>query len=38
MADAIILATAREFEATIWTQDGDLKKFANVKFREKRKS
>jgi len=38
MADAIILATAQEFSATIWTQDADLKRFDNVKFREKKKS
>jgi predicted nucleic acid-binding protein len=38
MADAIILATALKFGATIWTQDADLKRFDNVKFREKRKS
>ena len=38
MADAIILATARRFDATIYTQDADLKRFETVKFREKRKS
>jgi len=36
MADAIILATARRFNATLWTQDVDLKRFDNVKFRGKR--
>jgi predicted nucleic acid-binding protein len=32
MADSIILATAREFEAVIWTMDGDFEPFENVKY------
>ena len=32
MADSIILATAREFEAVIWTMDGDFKPFENTKY------
>ena len=32
MADSIILATAKEFEATIWTQDSDFKKIDDVKY------
>jgi len=32
MADGIILATAREFKATIWTQDADFKNIKNVKY------
>ena len=32
MADAIILATARAYEAVIWTQDSDFKDIQNVKF------
>ena len=32
MADSIILATAKEFEATIWTQDSDFKNIDNVKY------
>jgi len=32
MADSIILATAKEFEATIWTQDSDFKSIDDVKF------
>ena len=32
MADSIILATAREIEAVIWTMDGDFKSFENVKY------
>ncbi|MBW1797605.1 MAG: type II toxin-antitoxin system VapC family toxin [Deltaproteobacteria bacterium] len=32
MADNIILATAKECEATIWTQDSDFKNIDNVKY------
>lgn len=32
MADSIILATAKEFKAVIWTQDSDFKKIDNVKY------
>ena len=32
MADSIILATAREFDATLWTQDSDFKNISNVKY------
>ena len=32
MADGIILATAKEFDATIWTQDSDFKNIDNVKY------
>jgi len=32
MADSIILATARAYEATIWTQDSDFKDIPGVKF------
>jgi predicted nucleic acid-binding protein len=32
MADSIILATAREFSATIWTQDSDFKDMDKVKY------
>ena len=32
MADSIILATARAYEATLWTQDVDLDGFANVRY------
>ena len=32
MADAIILATARAYDAVIWTQDADFKDLKNVKF------
>ncbi len=32
MADSIILATAQEFRATIWTQDADFKDLSKVKY------
>jgi predicted nucleic acid-binding protein len=32
MADSIILATAKEFRATIWTQDSDFKNVDGVKY------
>ena len=32
MADSIILATAQEFKATIWTQDVDFKGIGKVKY------
>lgn len=32
MADSIIVATARTYEATVWTQDSDFKKFSGVKY------
>jgi len=32
MADGIILATAREFKATLWTQDADFKHIKDVKY------
>ena len=32
MADSIILATAQEFNAILWTQDADLKKIDQVKY------
>ena len=36
MADSIILATAREFEAVLWTLDSDFKKVKGVKYFSKR--
>jgi toxin FitB len=36
MADSIILATARAYDATLWTQDEHFKGIESVKFREKR--
>ena len=32
MADSIILATAQEYKATIWTQDSDFKRIPDVRF------
>jgi predicted nucleic acid-binding protein len=32
MADNIILATAKEFNATLWTQDSDFEKISGVKY------
>ena len=32
MADSIILATAQEFKAILWTQDSDFKNIGNVKY------
>ena len=37
MADSVILATAREHDATLWTQDADFKGLEKVQYR-KRKS
>ncbi len=35
MADSIILLTAREYQATLWTQDADLKGHKGVKYKTK---
>jgi toxin FitB len=35
MADSIILATARQFDAALWTQDADFKDIAGVRYRAK---
>ena len=32
MADSIILATARKFNAVLWTQDSDFKNIGNVNY------
>ena len=32
MTDSIILATAKEFDATLWTQDADFKNISGVKY------
>jgi predicted nucleic acid-binding protein len=36
MADSIILATAQEFKAILWTQDSDFKNMGNVKYFQKK--
>jgi len=38
LADSIILATARAYDAIIWTQDADFKNIAKVKYQEKPKA
>lgn len=38
LADGIILAIARMFDAIIWTQDADFKGLGGVKYVEKRQS
>jgi predicted nucleic acid-binding protein len=36
LADSIILATAREYDATLWTQEAHFKDIEGVKYVEKR--
>jgi predicted nucleic acid-binding protein len=36
MADSIILATARAFSATLWTQDADFAGIDSVKYCKKK--
>ncbi|MDI6800080.1 MAG: type II toxin-antitoxin system VapC family toxin [Actinomycetota bacterium] len=36
MADSIILATAKQFDATIWTEDSDFRSLPNVRYFPKR--
>lgn len=37
LADSIILATARQFDATIWTMDADFEGLPNVRYYPKQK-
>ncbi len=37
LADSVILATARQYEATLWTQDADFRGLPDVRYRPKRK-
>lgn len=37
LADSIIFATARRFDATVWTQDDDFDGLPGVKYRSKKK-
>ena len=37
LADSVILATARTFEATLWTQDSDFKGIDGVRYKAKRR-
>jgi predicted nucleic acid-binding protein len=36
MADSVILATARQYSAKLWTQDADFKGMRGVQYRERR--
>ncbi len=36
MADSIILATAKSYEATVWTQDADFERIPGVRYFPKR--
>ena len=36
MADSLILATAREYEATLWTQDADFEGMTGVRYRRRK--
>ena len=36
LADSVVLATARQAEATLWTQDADFESLPGVKFRPKK--
>jgi predicted nucleic acid-binding protein len=36
LADSVVLATARQAEATLWTQDADFEGLPGVKFRAKK--
>lgn len=36
MADSIILATARAYEATVWTQDEDFESIEGVQYIRKK--
>ena len=37
LADSVILATARRFGATLWTQDSDFKGLPQVRYKSKRR-
>jgi predicted nucleic acid-binding protein len=36
LADSVVLATARQVDATLWTQDADFDGLSGVRFRAKR--
>ena len=36
MADSIILATARQYDAVLWTQDADFKGMEGVRYRKRK--
>ena len=37
LADSVIFATARRFDATLWTQDGDFDGLPGVEYRSRKK-
>lgn len=37
MADSLILATAKAFDALLWTQDADFEGMSNIKYRSARR-
>jgi predicted nucleic acid-binding protein len=36
LADSVVLATARQSDATLWTQDADFKDLPDVRFRARK--
>ena len=36
MADSVVLATTREYDATLWTQDADFKGLEKVQYRKRK--
>ena len=36
LADSVILATARQYKATLWTQDADFKGLEDVRYRKRK--
>jgi toxin FitB len=36
MADSVVLATTRAYEATLWTQDADFKGMEGIRYIEKK--
>ncbi len=36
MADSVILATARAYDATLWTQDSDFKGLSGIQYRKRK--
>ena len=36
MADSVMLATARSYDATVWTQDADFENVLGVQYRARR--
>jgi predicted nucleic acid-binding protein len=38
LADGVVLAAARQTDATLWTQDSDFRGLSGVKYRAKKKS